>query len=289
MQSIPKIYFYTILLIIISFLIISCNKNQRNETPIAQVGDKVLYLSDIADVFSANITQEDSVRLLNDYANRWGRKQLILKKAEGNLSSGEKNVTAELEDYRASLLIFRYEQAYITQRLDTTVRESELKAFYNENNSNFQLLNPLVKSLYIKVPSDAPTLKKIRELYRSTSEKDANELENICFQGAVNYDYFNGEWINFAVLAKELPLDMKSYENDLINKRYIETNDQQFTYFISIRDLKVKGSIAPFEHIKENIRSIILNKRKQDMVKKLENDIYNEALNLNELKINIGK
>lgn len=287
MQRLNK--YIILILSAITLLIVACNKQQRDEEPIAQVGDKLLYLSDIKDIFTQNISAEDSVNLLHDYINKWARKQLILKKAENNLSTGEKNVSTELEDYRASLLIFRYEQAYVAQRMDTIILQSELEAFYNDNNQNFLLISPLVKALYLKISNDAPILKRVREIYRSKSEKDIKELQSLCYQGAANFDYFNEDWIDFAVLAKELPLDAKSYENDLINKRYIETSDQQFTYLINIRDLKMKGTVAPFEHVKDNIRSIILNKRKLDLIKKLENDIYNEALNHNEVKLNVKK
>ena len=276
-----------VLLSLVSLLVLSCNNDKRNEEPIVQVGSKSLYLSDISDIFLQGISKEDSINLLTDYANRWARKQLILKKAESNLSNKEKDVSAELDDYRASLLIFRYEQAYIAQRMDTVVRQSELESFYNDNSANFQLLSPLIKGIFIKIPSDAPTLKNIRELYKSKKESDIEELENLSFQGAVRYDYFNGDWVELSPVLKELPINARDYENELINKRYLDLEDGQYTYLISVRDIKLKGTIAPFEHVRENIRTIILNKRKQDMVKKLENDIYKEALNRDELKINI--
>ena len=282
---------HTFALLILMLLLASCNKNQHNEKPIAQIGNKSLYLSDIADIFNNNINREDSINLLTDYVNRWARKQLILKLAESNLVAKEKDLSTEIENYRASLLIFKYEKAYVTQRMDTVVRQSELENFYNENGANFQLVNPLVKALYIKVPNDAPIIKEIRDLYRSTSDEKMEELESICYQGVTNFDYFNGEWIDFTILIKELPsvADIKNLENELINKQHIETSDKQFTYFVSIHDIKLKGTAAPFEHVKENIKDIILNKRKQDIIKKLEKDIYNEALNRKELIINIGK
>ena len=274
-------------IIFILIIVVSCDNNQRNEQALAQVGNKHLYLSDIAYMFSNSISDEDSVKLLNEYVNKWAHKQLILKKAEENLSSKEKDVSLELEDYRASLLTYRYEQAYVMQRMDTVVRQTELEAFYNDNTANFQLMSPIIKLIYIKVPNDSHALKRLRELYHSNTERSIIELESLCFENGINYNTFNDEWVDISVLTKELPQNERNWENEMINRKYIDAEDQLFTYLIKVRDIKVKGTVAPFEHVKDNIRNIILNLRKQNMIKKLENDIYNEALNHNELIINI--
>jgi len=43
--------------------------------------------------------------------------------------------------------------------------------------------------------------------------------------------------------------------------------------------------VAPFEYIRGQIRTIILNNRRNDFLQKLEDGIYNEAMSNNTLKL----
>ena len=271
----------------LSLMFCACISNRsRNEDPIAEIGDKKLYLSDISYILQ-DLSGEDSLAVLTDYVNRWARNNLVLKQAENNLSLAAKDGSDELENYRASLLIYRYEQAYIAQRMDTVVSDSEIEIFYRENTDNFQLTGLLIKGLYIKVRNSFHDMDKIRRLYRSDKEKDFVELEKLCVQGAEKFDAFNNEWIDFALLSKDLPASYENYENKIIQLKHLEERDDYYTYFLKVTNVSMKGSVAPLEHVKNNIKTIILNRRKVNMVRRLENDIYNEAFKRNEVKINI--
>ncbi|MDR2563069.1 MAG: peptidyl-prolyl cis-trans isomerase [Prevotellaceae bacterium] len=265
----------------------SCaDNNSRNEIPIAEIGAKKLYMSDI-DYIMQDLSGDDSLAVLTDYVNRWARNSLVLKQAENNLSPAAKDVSDELENYRASLLIYRYEQAYIAQRMDTVVSDQEIENFYKENADNFQLTGLLIKGLYLKVRINFHDLDKIRRLYRSDKEKDRAELEKICVQSAEKFDTFNNEWVDFALLAKDLPANYENYENKIIQLKHLEERDENYIYLLKVSDVSMKGSIAPLAHVKNNVRTIILNRRKVNMIRQLENDIYNEAFKQNEVKINI--
>ena len=88
-----------------------------NDEIVAQVGQEKLYRSDIDKVIPKGIVPEDSVRLSRQYINSWASDRVYLKIAEQQLSKAERDVTVELEDYRKSLLKYRYEQLYVNERL----------------------------------------------------------------------------------------------------------------------------------------------------------------------------
>ena len=184
----------------IPFLIlgmIACTtlENHNREKSIARVYGKDLYLSDLHDIFPKNVSQSDSMIILQNFVDKWVRKELILHRAELNLTEEQKDVTQQLDEYRSSLLIYKYEQSLIAQKLDTVIRHAEVQQYYDENPSNFSLEENIVKCLFIKLPVDAPNLYQLRQLYRSEKEEDVRQLESYCYQYAVKYDYFNEEWI----------------------------------------------------------------------------------------------
>lgn len=280
----------SIYLLFAAFTIVfsNCDKNGSNkQEPIAKVYDKELYPSDVKDIFPSNISSADSLQLLKAHVDRWVRRQLMLIRAEKNLTDEQKNVSKQLDDYKTFLLIFKYEQEYIRQKLDTVITTTEIDRFYKENIDNFILSESIVKALYIKVKKDNSYIDKIKVLYKSTKEDDVKALDNLAYQVALKYDYFNDSWISFSRIASELPMTVDNIEDFLRNKRAIEVEDENFAYFISIRELILKGQISPLEFEHENIKNIILNKRKQKLITDLELKIYNDARNHNQFTVSV--
>lgn len=274
-----KINFLSLLIVII--VISGCTSaiENKEELPVARVYDKYLYSSDLNGVVPMGISEIDSLALINDYVDKWVRKQLLLYKAEIYLSEDDKNVEKQIDDYKTSLLVFKYEQNLIQQKLDTVISIEEVENYFNENSSNFILNNNLVKALFIKVPRTAPQIWKLRRWYRSDEEEHIKELEAYCFNNAEKYDYFNDDWVEFQVIEEQLPRLYTSAEYLLKNRSTLELRDSTYYYFVRFYEYKLEGKVAPLEYVEHNIRSIILNKRKIQYIKKLEAEVYNDALN----------
>ncbi len=267
--------------------IVACKPvlNDEQKVPIAKVHDKYLYKSDIENLFTNNLSKDDSVVIVRNYINDWVKRQLLLEKAELNLSIDNKEIERQIEDYRSSLLIFKYKQELINQKLDTIVTDQEVEEYYNEYSGNFILNHNIVKVLYLKISKEAPEIEKVRWWYKSNSEENKTRLEDYCYQYATKFDNFNDEWLPFNNLLKELPTNIEDQERFLRYQKYIETEDDLFHYFVKINEYKLKSTIQPLEYAKEKIKSIILNKRKFTFIEELENSVYNDALNHNQFVI----
>ena len=254
----------------------SCDFSGNRSEPLAKVGNRTLYLSDVSGIFPQIISVEDSITMLRSYVEMWVKKELLLKLAEENLSSKQKDVADMLDEYRTSLLVYRYEQEYIKQRIDTTVSNAEIEQFYTTNRQFFTLIKPLVRAIFIKMKKNSPYLDRVRSLYRSSSPDDLSTLENLCFQAALKFDYFGDRWLELDELTRELP-PRKSYEEQALQNRYIEVSDDMYVYLVAIRDARARESVAPLEYERNNIKAMILSRRKQQMMEELEKQVLREA------------
>ena len=268
-------------------IVVGCDKFEarKTEKPLARVGEVYLYPSDVVDLFHAKIGQSDSLLLLNNFIDKWIKKELLLQKSELNLTEEQKDVSSQLDEYRSSLLIFKYEQSLILQKLDTVITQAEIEEYYNQNPSNFILDKNLVKALFIKLPRNAPNVEQFRRLYSSEKEEDVQQLESYCYQYATKFDFFDDTWINFTRVQSELPQTVWSPEKSLKWYKRIEQKDSVYNYFVYIRENRVEGETAPIDYVSDNIKSIILNKRKVRFVTDMENDIYNDAMSKGEFSI----
>lgn len=272
--------------IVFAAFVFSCKKQASGpgEKPLARVNDKYLYAADLGGVVPSGIKGNDSTALVKDFIEKWIRNQLLLIKAENNLTENEKDVNDQIENYRSSLLIYSYQQRYLEQNLDTVVSDTIINEYYKENQSNFILGETLVKALFIKVPVNAPDVYKLRQWYRSDNDEDIKKLEAYCYQHAIVYDHFNDGWVNVNEVVRMIPSGPGSV-NSLISRKYLESNDKDYYYFLSLKEIVPEGTVSPFELVKNDIHSIILNKRKVELINHLETSIYSDAQNRDQFTI----
>jgi hypothetical protein len=171
------------------------------------------------------------------------------------------------------------------QKMDTILTETELENYYATNEKSFMLSSNIVKALFIKLPAETPDLNRIRTLATSNEQTDLQQLESFCFQFAEKFDDFNEDWVTMDRLSIELQQDIENEENFLKRNTFFETSDSLSVYLVSIRDYRLRASLAPFEYVKNDIKRIIWNARRIEFIQSLENGIYNEALKENSFKI----
>jgi len=270
--------FAFLMLLLIATFMASCNrKPQDKKIPVAKVYDKYLYLSDIQHIFPEKVTKDDSIALAKSYITTWIKTQLIVNKAELNLPAEQLDINQQIDAYRSSLLIYKYEDQMIKEKLDTTVTDEEMEAYFNQNTASFVLEENVVKALYIKVPKTAPDINNVKTWYKSEEHEDIKKLDSYCYNYAAKYDYFKDNWVNFENILRGLPKQIDNEDEFLKKNRYIEQEDKDFYYFVYIKEHNSKGAIPPFIVVKSKIKDIIFNKRKIKFLSDLENKIFNDA------------
>ncbi|MCF8346895.1 MAG: peptidyl-prolyl cis-trans isomerase [Bacteroidales bacterium] len=169
--------------------------------------------------------------------------------------------------------------------MDTIVTDDEIREYYENNIDNFILAQEVVKATFVKVPLTAPDLSSVRSWIKSESVEDLDKLEKYCFNYAEKFDNFNDSWIYFKTLMKQIPLAIDQPGRFLRYNNSIETSDSMFHYFLYISDHKSEGEVTPLELIRDDIISILLNKRKIEFYNDLEKKVYTEGVNRNQFEI----
>lgn len=276
--------------ILTAILAFSCKYLELNsgDAVVAEVNGKKLYESEVRSLVPAGTPAADSLEMLKQYVNRWALKHLLLKKAEDELSKEEIDVEQEIEDYRSSLLMYRFEKNFIDQRLDTVITEQECRDYYEKNALHFTLTTPAVKARFAKISNSSPNLENLRKGYKAQSIEDIEEFERICYSSAEKYGNFNNQWVDLSKVAREVPYDTQKLEREIKSGNSTEIKDSLYTYLIYYSDKIFQGEVAPFEYYLPEIKEIILSKRKQQLVSDLEKNLIREALDKNHLKTNFN-
>jgi len=275
------------LLIIITFFVVACGNDNNNsdKTIVATVFDNTLYLEDIQSIIPYGVTKEDSILIIKDKIELWVKKQAMLNMAEINLNETQKDVDRIVLDYRASLLIDRYKQEFLKQKLDTIVSEKEIEDYFEMYSESFKLNQAIVKAEFYKFSVNYKDILDFRNTFFSNKQESKDKTKEIAKNNASKYDFFNNKWIRFTEISSLLPSKLSNPEIILKSTNKIQTQDNHFYYFVRINDYKLKDNLEPLENISEQIKLIIINKRKVELINELEAVIYQNAQSHKNIKI----
>ena len=269
-----------LLIFIVALAFCSCNffkGKKSSENAVARVYDEYLYASDLVGIVPQGFSKQDSLEIIKDYIDNWIRKKILINQAESNLSSEQQNFNKQLEEYKNSLVVYEYERNLVAQKLDTNVSEAEVDDYYRKNIKDFQLKDNIVKVVYIKINKTTPTA-AVRSYIKSDKPQDRKKLEEFCLRYGQNYLLEDEKWLLFDDILKEIPIKTYNQEEYLKNNRYIEISDSLNTYLLNIKGFMIKESVSPISFERQNIREIIINKRKLKLIETMQNDIYDKAL-----------
>lgn len=280
---------------IVSVLFVGCElirmkKDQSGEDQdrraVARVNDTYLYLDELEGIVTSNTPKEDSVARLEAYINSWIRKQLLISEALRRIDINEAEVERKILDYRYSLIGYQFQKLYIQQHMSDTVSDSEIDEYYQSHLDNFILKQNIIRGAFIKVPQGAPRTNRIKDLIFSNKEKDKNDLKSYCLSFSSAYHLSDSSWIEFDKLVVNSPLaEIPNKIQFLKSYPYYETSDAGFLYFLKIDAYKISDNVSPLEFVKEDIKNIIINKRKVELARKLEEEVYEKAAESKDFEI----
>lgn len=244
---------------------------------VARLGDHKLFRSEVEAVIPPGTSSQDSTNLAMLYINTWAKEQAFLDVASAQLSKEEKDVSKELESYRASLLRYRFEQRYINERLDTAVSEAQILAYYEAHPESFVLERPVFRVRFLNIAKDSPSLPVIRKLMSSDDLADVEAADSIASISAYRYRDASAHWTDAVSLAAEFQVD---YAEMLAarNGAFIVLPDGADKVSVAYLAETVKaGQAAPLDFCRERIRDILISIRKHELLQTLEQDLIEEA------------
>lgn len=276
MRDLCRVFF--VLAIIIALIGCKDSSDKALNKPVVSVNDELLTFRQLYDAIPNGLSKDDSLIFANDYLKRWVRGKLLLQRAELNLTPAEKDVDALLEEYRASLLVYKYQQKIVEQKYKSDVADSEIDDYYRDHSSDFQLWDPIVKGGFIIVSRNAPNVESIESQIKRFKSSDITSLEGYCFQNAKKYLFFPDEWKSLPQLLDELDINIADVDQFLQKEKfYKSTNLDNYTYFV-VSDYQPSGSLAPIEFVRDRIRSIIVNKKRMSFIKEMESELYDDGV-----------
>lgn len=245
---------------------------------VAKVGRNKLYRSEVVKYIPAGLPESDSLALAQQYIKAWAGELIINEMASKQLSKSEMDVSREVQEYKSSLLKYRYEQHYIADRLDTVVTDEQILAHYQANPSLYTLSIPIAKARYLRIPHTSPMKEQLKEMMASQDPYEAYMLDSLSYSNASKFTRYGDGWVDMITLARDFGTDYGTLV-DSIKDSYIDIVDQQGVEHIAYLESYVpSGKVPPVDYCKDKVRDVIISQRKYALSSNLEQDLLDDAI-----------
>ncbi len=274
---------FILAIVILTSLLAACNRGKPR--PVARSYDQFLYPEDLKGVVPVGVTGDDSTQLVRAYMEQWLRQQALLYHARRNVNINTDRLDRQVEEYKNGLVVYEYEQALVSQKLDTVVTDDEIRQYYDARDELFILRQPILKVSYIQLRNDAPELERVKRLFASTDFEEQDVLAKYCAMYASQYALHDTSWHYVDELEKKIPLSKIGEDNYSQKGRIFEIIENNELYLIILHDSKLREARSPLPLVRGQIRNLILNKRKIDLIDRMQRSIVADARERNNIEI----
>jgi hypothetical protein len=273
------------LLLYIIYISTSCQyfRQDVEKTPIAQVYNNVLYLEDINPTLYKKNNKQDSLKNVHEYIEKWAYKTLLTEQAKKNLDTI--SINKLVAQFKQDLLIDTYKDLLSEKYLDTIVPESEIKESYKNNKKYFLARNDMINVSFLVINKENKDKRKYKKWFFS----DKIEFRDSLVKNSWHFPKFNiniDNWKHLSDFKDEFPVFKRIRDVQILkkSKKFVLT-DSLSLYLVLVNDFVRENNELPLPFIKNDLKQLIINIRKQKVISKLQNEIKSEAIKQKKFKI----
>lgn len=272
---------------ILSLLSAGCrdwlSEDRSDDTLLAEVYDRKLYMSDMASLVYDGASPEDSVLIVNAYVERWVRDQLLMQRAEQHVPD-DLNIDKLVKDYRESLILNNYERLLMETQLDSTITEAQLAEFYEANKDQYHLEKPIARVLFLQIRDDRPNLDHALTWWDDADADHLSKLSRYARRYADQAMLTDSTWLPIEQVVNLLPTGVMN-PSAITPGKEIRYREEDVQYLLKIREIRSTLEIAPLDYIRDQATRAILHRRQVDLISQVKEQLYELEIRKNNVKV----
>ena len=272
------------LYILLVLVLFSCNnfKDDKSQN-IAKYKDQILKRSQLIELVRES-NYEDSIITTNKVINEWAVNNILIEKAELNLTAKDLSSLDKLvEKYKSELYSTAYLDALINSSINSEIDTTEIENLYKKNIDLFKLKDNIYKVVFVKIPKDFSDISDVRNKLRNF-KKYEKFLDSISYRFS-DYSLDTRTWRTENDLKKIFLFLNNQKLNSLKNYSFLQTKDSLNLYLIKVLEFKKIGSYAPIDYVFPTLEYMSINLRKKKLTQLIKTDLIKNAIQNNELEI----
>jgi hypothetical protein len=266
----------------------SCNLKLNNTEDESIKGKKIakVYERDVYDTDIFSLNKKDSAIIANNYLEDLAIKEALFLKAKESGLVNEESIEIQTERFRKSLFSAQFENEFVKQKLDTNVKEDELKQYFQKNESQMLLHSTIFKGYYVILPINSNKVVRLKELMLSEKTIDLQELKNFCVRYSSAYSIDIKEWVEMPIqISRIYSFTHEGVSNAIKHNQLLTFEKDDNLYLIRLIDFKFANQPSPYSYIENELKQLLLNERKAEIIAQLKAQLLSESKENNKIEI----
>ena len=257
--------------------------NTIDKVPVAQVYDRILYFEEIPVQVYQGKNAQDSLQSVRQYMENWAYNNLMVEEAKRNIDTVR--INALVNRYKEDLLMDTYKDLLLQKVLDTTISADTLRFYYEKDKAYFTASEPLISPKYLIADKHDKKIAKYKKWFFSAKPEWQDSLikNSISFK---DFDLSGDKWYKISAFKQKFkPFASYSDRNILKKSKKFVLTDSLSLYLVFVNKVVGNNEALPLGFIKDDMKKLILNKRKQQGLSKLQQELKANALQHKHYKI----
>lgn len=243
---------------------------------LVSMGDSVLTVDDVVSRIPFGISAADSVELFRKIVDRWVEGMVLTEMAKAKLPENDE-IERQVEDYRNRLIVSYYMRK-MRDGNKTKVDADSVRAFYDAFHHDMISETPLVKGIYMKVAESTSGLDDLKRNLFNADDEGIDKLEKNWAGDALQYELFLDKWIDWNVIADQIPYRFYDPDAFLESTRNFETIHDGSVYLLHISEYLPTGSELPYDFAARGITDMFEQANMADYEEALVRSLVKKAM-----------
>ena len=267
----------SLLLILLAFLLFSCNKKSDSiveEKYVASIGHEKLYEKELMQAIGTYVDATDSAKQADKYIDDWLTERVMYNEAM-KLMTDTSEISKKIMQYRRQIYSHEYCNKYIYSNVNMNITEKEINEYYDKHLNDYVINTTYVKAHYMTIPPQITRYYEIYDKLRKSDLDSEQELGDYC-DGPDKNVYFVKDWVELSDFIKLINYNSTIEPHELKYKNTLDYIRDTLHYLVKIDDYIIPGDLLPVELAKPQIIQIIMNKRRHDKYIQSKKELMNK-------------
>ncbi|MCM1152567.1 MAG: peptidylprolyl isomerase [Muribaculum sp.] len=266
-----------------------CGKKDENRQSLddgdvlVTIGDSSLRVQDVLQRMPGGLSDADSTAMFDAIVNAWVERLLLEDFGRENIEDMDR-IERLTSEYRARLIVESYRKMMRENR-NVKLAADSIKSYYAAHKEDFVLERPVVKGLYLKIPSDANNLAQIRKWMKGATDKDIDNLEKSGLNEALKFSFFEDRWVDWQNISDNIPYRFYDPNAFVESTKDFETEDRGSLYLLHISSYIPAGEVMPEEVAYPIIEELLDTRSAADYERSLLKSLGKKAMEEGRLKL----
>ena len=258
--------------------------NSMGDNVVAKYKDYELTKTELIGVIPPDISKEDSSRIAEGYIKNWLKEKVLMENSQDILSQDKLlSIETKVQDYKNELILNELEEEWLDKNPPQEPTDEEIETFYNKNPNIIPVNNTIVEYQFIN--SDKEDVYKSRDLLKKDTPEALEELSKLAKEKKYANQLKKNQWVEWDDLVNITPLSDSSLQRlYLVKDKIFEIKNKDKIFLLKVIDYAKEGEAAPLSYSKKALKSILLNKRKLNLLSQKKEDLYQKAIYENEIQ-----